>query len=207
MKKRWRALKPVFVAITGSSGAGKSWLAAQLQARMAKEAALLSLDDFYRDRSHLSTKQIERVNFDHPRAIDWAVFEGVLRRCGSGRPLPLPRYDFKRHAPRAEVAWWRPKRIVLVEGLWLLRRPALRRLFALKVFLLCSASVRLRRRVERDTRERGRTKQSVEAQFRSRVLPMSEKHVEPQVRWADLVLMSPVDEKVLDDLEARIKRL
>ena len=45
---------PLLVAIVGGSGAGKTWLAEKLCTALGRQAARLSLDDFYRDRSHLS---------------------------------------------------------------------------------------------------------------------------------------------------------
>ena len=195
------------VAIVGGSCAGKSRVAAELQSRLGKESGLLRLDDFYRDRSHLPPRRRDQINFDHPRSIDWPAFERVLLGCRAGLPLQIPRYDFKRHTRRAELEWWRPKRIILVEGLWVLRRPALRHLFALSIFIECPEALQLRRRLRRDAAERGRSEESVQEQFRRRVLPMSVRHVRPQARWADLIVTSPVRGKVLDRLVARIERL
>jgi len=49
-----------------SAGAGrKTWLVERLQASLNGQAARLSLDDFYRDRSHLPPARRTRVNFDH----------------------------------------------------------------------------------------------------------------------------------------------
>src|SRR5579871_6045980 len=129
MNNGWSAFKPRLIAITGGSGAGKSWLATELQARLGKESALLRLDDFYRDRSHLSLPRRARLNFDHPRAIDWPEFEKVLRSCSAGVPVRIPKYDFARHTRAETRRWWRPKRTILIEGLWLLRRRSIRKLF------------------------------------------------------------------------------
>jgi uridine kinase len=206
MKTPWH-FNPRLVAIVGGSGAGKSWLAARLQSRLGKESALLRLDDFYRDRSHLPLRRREQINFDHPRSIDWPAFERVLLGCRAGLPLQIPRYDFARHTRCAELEWWRPKRIILVEGLWLLHRPALRRLFGLSIFVECPEALQFRRRMRRDAAERGRGEESVQEQFQRRVLPMAVRHVQPQARWADLVVTSPVRGNVLDRLAARIERL
>src|SRR5690242_4898362 len=88
---------PKLVAIVGGSCAGKSWLADQLQGILGKTAGRLSLDQFYRDRSHLTPARREAINFDHPRAIDWDCLEGVLRDCLAGRATSAPHYDFATH--------------------------------------------------------------------------------------------------------------
>jgi uridine kinase len=188
MLPRHKRKRPLIVAIVGGSGAGKSWLADKLTAALAPDAAGLSLDDFYRDRSHLSEARRARLNFDHPRAIDWAALEKALRRCLAGFPTALPCYDFASHCRLRKVRILKPKPIVIVEGLWLLRRPAIRRLFGFRVFLECPVRIRLRRRLDRDRRSRGRTGSSVKNQFWSTVEPMHERHVAPQSKFADLVL-------------------
>ena len=62
------------IALVGGSGAGKSWLADRLCQEFGDEATSLSLDDFYCDLSHLMPSEREKINFDHPDAIDWPVF-------------------------------------------------------------------------------------------------------------------------------------
>lgn len=179
---------PLLVAIVGGSGSGKTWLAEKLRAALGSRAARLSLDDFYRDRSHLPLRRRGKINFDHPRAIDWTAVEKALNDLRAGRAARLPRYDFKTHSRLNPPDAFRPKRIVLMEGLWLLRRPSLRRMFAMKIFIDCPTRVRLRRRLARDLLSRGRTDRSVRKQFWATVQPMHARFVEPQRRWADSAL-------------------
>ena len=180
--------RPVLAAIVGGSGSGKSWLADKLANALGRDAARLSLDDFYRDRSHLSMARRDRLNFDHPRAIDWPVLEKALRQILRGRATRIPCYDFGTHCRLARFKMLRPKRIVLMDGLWLLQRKSIRTLFDLSIFLDCSARIRLARRLPRDLRVRGRSDSSVRRQFRQTVQPMHVRHVAPQVRFADVVL-------------------
>ena len=74
------------VGIVGGSCAGKTWLATRLESLFGGRAVRLSQDDFYRDRGHLSQARRTRVNFDHPRAIDWDRLENVLQ-LGSSTPI------------------------------------------------------------------------------------------------------------------------
>jgi uridine kinase len=201
-----RVQAPLLVAITGCSGAGKSWLACQLQKRFGKEAGLLRLDDFYRDRSHLAAGRRCLVNFDHPRSIDWRLFEEVLQGARRGLPLQVPQYDFARHA-RSGIVRWRPGGVVLVEGLWLLRRPSVRRHFALSIFIKCERELCLKRRLKRDALERGRSNRSIRLQFEEHVAPMGERYVQPQARRADWVVRSPISSRDVDAIAARIRQL
>jgi uridine kinase len=179
---------PLLVAIVGGSGAGKTWLAEKLQAFLGPEATRLALDDFYRDRSHLPITQRARINFDHPRAIDWAAVQCALRDYLAGRPVHRPVYDFRTHCRMARTKVLPSKPVLIMDGLWLLRRPSLRRLFDLRIFIDCPTRARWRRRLARDLRSRGRSRTWIGRQFWETVEPMHRRFVTPQRRWADLVL-------------------
>jgi uridine kinase len=197
--------RPFLIAITGGSGAGKTFLASQLAAALGVPATRISLDDFYRDRPRLSLARRERINFDHPRAIEWPAVEKALRRLARGDAAPIPQYDFKTHSRVKGGRVVRPEQVVLIDGLWLLRRPALRRLFALKIFIRCPADTRLQRRLARDLRSRGRTRSSVQHQFSVCVQPMHERFVAPQERRADIVLDGDFTSRDIGQLAARVK--
>jgi uridine kinase len=180
--------QPLLVAIVGGSGAGKSWLAKKLKAALQPDAAHFSLDDFYRDCSRIRPERRAKINFDHPRAIDWLTMEKVLADLRAGRAARLPRYDFKTHCRARDKIPLTHKPVVLVDGLWLLHRRALRRVFGLKIFIDCPARTRRGRRVARDLRSRGRTRASILEQLKNTVEPMHARFVAPQQKWADIVL-------------------
>lgn len=178
----------LLVAIVGGSGSGKTWLADKLQSVLGDQAARLSLDDFYRDQSHIPFAQREKINFDDPQAIDFESLELVLESFVAGEPAKVPCYDFETHCRAQNLRTLEPKPILLIDGLWLLHPPELRKRFGLKIFVECPPQTRLRRRLERDAISRGRTQASVRRQFHETVEPMHQRFVAPQKRWADLVL-------------------
>jgi uridine kinase len=195
------------VGIVGGSGSGKSWLGGKLQSALAPLAASLSLDDFYRDRSHLPLARRARLNFDHPSAIDWAELERVLSVLLRGRRARVVAYDFNTQSRLARRRTLEPKAVILVEGLWLFWRPSIRKLFKLRVFLDCSRALRLRRRLARDLLARGRSRSSILKQFRTTVEPMHRQYVAPQVRFADFVLTGTCSREEIEQLALRILRI
>jgi uridine kinase len=197
--------RPQLVAIVGGSGSGKTWLSRRLQKALDLPVTRLSLDDFYRDQSHLARPLRDRVNYDHPREIDWRLVENALRNGRAARPVYVPRYSFVTHTRRRTFKMVTPRPIILVDGLWLLWRPGLRRLFDVSIFLHCPARLRLERRLERDTAARGRDARSVRRQFRETVAPMHERFVAPQARWADVVLRQSPTQKEIERLAAAIE--
>ena len=188
------------IAITGGSGSGKSWLAAELARRLEPMAVTLSLDNFYYDLSKLTPEAREAVNYDHPQTIDWPLFESVLDDCLSGRATGVPQYDFATHTRLPMISIFQPAPLVLVEGLWLLHQAKLRDWFSLKIFLDCPESLRMKRRLVRDVTGRGRTPVSVRDQFISMVAPMHERFVEPQASYADITLKGEPGEFELREL-------
>lgn len=178
--------RPVLVAIAGASGSGKSWLAQALNRELSPQGAVLSLDRFYRDRSHLAPAARDRVNFDSPRAIDWERVEACLKDLHAGRAVEVPIYDFATHTRSARTERLVPREIVLVEGLWPWWRSRLSRFFSLRIYRQAPARVCLERRTSRDVQERGRTAAFARRQWREHTQPMARKYVLPQRRSADL---------------------
>lgn len=193
------------MAIVGGSGAGKSWLAERLHEALGAKATRFSLDDFYRDRSNLALARRDRLNFDHPRSIAWSEVEAVLRQLRSGRPARLPGYDFVSHCRLPKTTLIRPTPVILVDGLWLFRRPSLRRLFHLRVFLDCPRRIRMERRLARDVETRGLSREANKKIFLTMVEPMHKKYVAPQRRWADVVLGASWGEGDIERLSCLIK--
>ncbi len=192
------------VAVVGGSGAGKTWFVERLCRLLGDKARHLALDDFYRDRSHLPLARRAQLNFDVPHAIDWSGAERVLRDCRAGRPTRVPRYDFATYSRAIEAQVCLPRPIVVAEGLWLLRPLELRRLFDLKIFLDTPVALRHARRVARDTAERGYAPAAVRQRLSASVRRMHDRYVEPQKRWADIVLSQPFRES---DVQALAERL
>jgi uridine kinase len=193
-------MQPLIVAIVGGSGSGKTWIAKKLKRSLGSCAGVLSMDDFYRDLSSLPVSERTKVNFDHPSAIDWTLLTECLKQIQRNERALIPRYDFASHTRGAGLRVWRRKSVVLIDGLWLLRRSELRRNYSFSVFVDCPDKVRLARRIARDVRERGRAEASVRSQFQQCVQPMHSRFVQPQRTRAAFVVASPLSETKFEDL-------
>jgi len=66
-------------------------------------------------------------------------------------------------------------------------------LFDIKVYIKSDSSERHKRRLNRDTKERGRTVESVERQYREHVEPSNKEFVEPSQKCADHMLIDNSD--------------
>lgn len=182
------------VGIAGASCSGKSLLTESLRRRLGSSTATaLEIDAYYRSRGELEGGALAAINFDEPRAIDFALLFEQLRRLVRGQAIDVPHYDFATHSRSSRRRRVEPRPVVLVEGLFALYWPELRRLANLRVFLDTPSHVCLARRLERDVRSRGRDAASVQAQFMETVQPMYERYVRPTRRFAHLVLQGEAD--------------
>lgn len=168
----------MIVGIAGGTASGKTTIARLAAERLG--ATLLAHDRYYLD-AHAHT------NFDHPDALETARLVEDLDRLRAGLVAEVPVYAFATHT-RAGFEPIRPSPVVIVEGILALSDPDLRARFDLAVFVRCAADVRLIRRVRRDVAERGRTVESVFAQYLATVRPMHDRFVEPTAGFAQLVL-------------------
>jgi uridine kinase len=175
------------IVIAGGSGSGKSHLARRLHHALEPRAAILTLDHFYHDLSHLPHEERDLANFDDPAAIDWSAVETALGLLTNGLSAEIPRYDFASHTRAAESDRLDPVPLLILEGLWPLTRAFIRQSATLSIFVDGPADLRLARRISRDTAERGRSEESVRRQFHEHVAPMHDLHVQPQATLADLV--------------------
>lgn len=188
----------MLIGIAGPSGSGKTALARKLEAALPGETSIVSLDSYYRELSHLSVSERARVNFDHPDSLDWPLFLDHLSRIRNGEAIPEPVYRFDEHNRASEVTWIRPADWVLIEGILVLHREDVRSRLDLKVYVETPDELCLRRRVDRDTVERGRTVESVHWQYAQTVRPMAAEFVWPQRERADVIVsgQEPFDASV-----------
>lgn len=178
----------MLIAITGGSGAGKSTLARAVAALAG--AQVIAEDDYYRCAGAIAGFNAATHNFDAPEAKDHALLVDHLRRFRAGERFDKPRYDLVTHRRTAEIEPVFPGRALVVDGIHVLCSPDLRALFDVKVFVDADEALRLERRLARDVETRGRTPEAVRTQFFANVRPMHARHVEPQRRFADIVVES-----------------
>ena len=180
-------VRPTVLGIGGCSCSGKTTLARELAAEL--DATLFPLDLYYRDLGHLPLEERHTRNFDHPDSLESElIFEHVQALAG-GEAIDRPIYDFSRHS-RVLGKFDRvaPQRFVIVEGILALHYAELLPLYTLTVYVDAPHDVCLTRRVHRDTRERGRTEESVRGQFHATARPMADEFILPSRDKADLLV-------------------
>jgi uridine kinase len=177
------------IGIGGGSASGKSTVVERLIGRLGAETlGVLAHDRYYRDQTSLPADARATLNFDHPDALETELLLTHLAALRAGAAVEAPVYDFTRHARSARVDRVEPRPVMLVEGVLVLADARLRAAMDLRVFVDTDDETRYARRLERDVAERGRTAESVRAQFDMTVRPMHAAFVEPSRQYADIVI-------------------
>ena len=196
--------KPLFIGIGGGTASGKSTLARRLsELAPAGLVSVIYVDSYYKPLDHLPHHDRCKNNFDHPDSLDFALMVEQLRDLSAGRSVQIPAYDFAQHTRAAHSSSFTPTPIIIVEGILSLHPAEVRSMYRLKFFVDTPTDIRLSRRMDRDIAERGRTRESVLAQWNGTVDPMHQMFCEPTRHYADEVLSGTWvgDELVLSVLD------
>lgn len=177
-----------FIGIGGGSSSGKSTVARAIANVTDKSVAIISLDNYYKDLSHLPFEKRVKINYDHPNAFEWNLFKEHLKKLKAGKSIEMPQYNFKEHLRKRQTKKVDPAQVVIIEGILALYDPEVRKMLDLKIYVQTDADERILRRMERDIKERGRTIESVRNRYLTMVKPMHEKFVEPTKKYADLII-------------------
>lgn len=177
------------IGIAGGTGSGKTTVAHRILKRIGtRHVALISQDSYYKHQPHLTKEERAAVNYDHPNSFDNGLLVEHLQLLRAGERVQVPVYSFSEHLRTEETVTVEPKPVVVLEGILVLADEPLRNEMDIKVFVDTDADVRVLRRISRDLKERGRTFESVFAQYLETVKPMHEAFIEPSKRYADLIV-------------------
>lgn len=201
-------MKTVVISIAGGSGSGKTTVVNKIISRFKKrQVRVLRLDDYYK-KSSLPLEERKKVNYDHPNSIDFSLFKSQIEDLISGKPIEKPIYDFNIYNRLEETEHIEPSQILILEGILVMENEDLRKLSDIKIYVDTDADLRFIRRMLRDTKERGRSVDSVVDQYLKTVKPMHEAFVEATKKYADIIIPNDFSHNVaVDVIESKIQRI
>jgi len=188
------------IGIAGGSGSGKTTLAKEIERRLGQRVIMLSHDAYYKRHDDIPFHQREKLNYDHPDALETDLLVEHIRQLKAGRSIDCPVYDFSNHNRSDATVRIHPRRVIVVEGILIFQNRELRELMDLRIFVDAEADVRLCRRIKRDVSKRGRTVDSVLTQYEDTVRPMHMKYVEPTKKYASFILPNGGKDKAVQDM-------
>ena len=152
------------------------------------EVGIISQDHYYKETNDLSLDERTKINFDHPRSIDFELMVQHLKDLKAGKVIDQPIYSFITHNRTDDTISTHPRKVMIVEGILIFTNPEIRDLFDIKVFVHADSDERLIRRLKRDIAERGRDMEEVLTRYQTTLKPMHEQFIEPTKAYADIII-------------------
>jgi uridine kinase len=195
------SITPLIVGIAGGTGSGKTTVTLRILERLdAASVIVLRHDYYYKDIVAFHGESPERINFDHPDALETSLLIKHLKQLRNGFSIEQPLYDYETYRRLKETKRIDPRQVIIVEGILIFVERELRELMDIKIFVDTDADERLLRRLSRDLRHRGRTIESVMEQYTTTVKPMHLEFVEPSKHWADVIIPKGGENTVAIDM-------
>ena len=179
----------LIIGIAGGTGSGKTTVVNQIIDELKhEEVDVISQDSYYQDTTHLTFEERKKINFDHPKSIDFDLLAEHLRQLRAGHNIQQPVYSFKEHNRTGEFVEIHPRKVVIVEGILILTHPEIRDLFGIKIYVHADSDERLIRRLKRDIADRGRDLEEVLWRYQTTLKPMHQQFIEPTKEFADIII-------------------
>lgn len=179
----------LIIGIAGGTGSGKTTVVNQIIKQLpTDEVCVISQDSYYNATDNLSYDERTKINFDHPRAIDFELLIKHLKILKSGKNINQPVYSFVTHNRTKDTVKTHPRKVIIVEGILIFNNSELRDLFDIKIFVHAETDERLIRRLKRDISERGRDLDEVLNRYQSTLKPMHNQFIEPTKNFADIII-------------------
>lgn len=176
------------IGVAGGSGSGKSLIVDNIIESFSDKVSYIRLDNYYKRHDELSLEERKNLNYDEPDAFDVNLLQDHIKQIIAGNSVDAPLYDFVNHNRSDKTYRIQPKKVLLIEGVLALHFKSLRDLMDTKIYVDVDDDVRLLRRIKRDMESRGRSLDSVSAQYLNTVKPMYEQYVAPSKQFADLIV-------------------
>ena len=204
--KEWM-MKPLLIGIAGGTGSGKTTVARRIyESLKGINVLVLQQDAYYIDLSHLPLEERKEINFDHPSAFDSELLIKHLEKLIRGQEIEKPIYSFTDYTRKKDTEKVLPRDIIILEGILVLEEERIRNLLDIKIYVDADEDERFIRRLMRDTKERGRSMDSVIEQYLNVVKPMFLQFVEPSKRYADIVIpQGGLNDVAIDIIVSKIK--
>ncbi len=179
----------LIIGIAGGTGSGKTTVVRQIIDELKNEEVdVISQDSYYLDTSHLPFEERVKINFDHPKSIDFELLVDHLKELKKGKTIEEPIYSFTEHNRTRETRTIHPRKVIIVEGILILTHPEVREMFDIKIYVHADSDERLIRRLKRDINERGRDLDEVLWRYQTTLKPMHQQFIDPTKEFADIII-------------------
>ena len=196
------------IGIAGGSGSGKTTVVKSIVKQLGGKVTVIPQDSYYKDSSHLPMEERQKINFDHPDAIDFKLLCQQIRELKQGKTVQQPVYSYiVCERSKTETVAVEPSDVMIIEGILIFTYKELRDQMDIKIFVDADDDDRVLRIISRDLVERGRTLDMAVEHYLDTVKPMHLQFIEPSKRYADIIVPQGGHNQVaIDVLSATIEK-
>lgn len=193
-------MKPFVIGICGGSGSGKTTLLKKLKQALGEEVvSVFTMDNYYLPKEQQAKDRNNVVNFDLPSALDEKKLIKDLFSLIDGESIEVKEYFFNAPVNHTKTVLIHPKQVLIVEGLFLFHFKPVKNRLDFSIYVEVERKHQLSRRIERDQKTRGYTKEDITYQWYEHVVPCFDKYIFPYKQEASFVFQN--DDAAKENLE------
>lgn len=180
--------------ICGSSGSGKSYIVKYILENLGSNSvSVIFQDNYYKKREDQTKDQNGNYNFDLPSSFYLDEFINDLKKVKNGEKVEREEYTFNNPEVSPKLITVLPKKLILVEGLFLYNNKEIVSLLDKTIFIDCSIDKMIQRRIRRDHKIRGYDKSDVIYKYKNHVLPSFKNFILPYKETVDKIIDNDSD--------------
>jgi uridine kinase len=197
---------PYIIGIIGGSGSGKTTFVKKVTEPFGKDITTISLDDYYHPKEKQTRDENGERNYDLPKAFDTERFISDVAALSRGETVSKEEYIFNNTSATPRILAFHPAPILILEGLYLLHFPAIRKMLNLSLFIYADDMTRTVRRIKRDGVERNYPLEDVLYKCEHHVRPAHNAFIAPYMYTADMIINNTHDvDRHVEVLQAFIR--
>lgn len=193
------------LGITGGTGSGKTYVSKQLQEKLSElgfGVTLFDQDQYFFDDDTVPKDENGQPNFDTTDSLDLPKFKSDFFKLLNGEKVIQKRYNYNKPIEDGmESVVFMPNEIIIVEGIFSLYYDQIFKSCNMTIFVDADFDTKIKRRIKRDSEERGYDKNDVLYKFDYHVKPAYKKYIEPLKNKCDIIIKNSGDH---DDLPESI---
>ena len=180
MTEQIKFMKPFVIGICGGSGSGKTTLLKKISSHFGSDnVSVFTMDNYYYPIEQQQKDKNGIVNFDLPTALDEQKLSSDLANLVSGKIVQVKEYFFNSPPDKNVLLTIVPKKIIIVEGLFLFHYIKVNQMLDFSIFVDVDLETQLDRRIYRDQESRGYDESDIIYQWNNHVTPCFKNYIEP----------------------------
>ena len=167
------------IGVAGRSGSGKTSVIREVRNEFSEEdVCILSLDNYYKNRTDQEKDEKGYYNFDKMSSFEWDRVVNDINHLLQGNILYQPQYVYNKEIEAPDLVY-RPAKILIIEGIFVLAEPRIWSMLDYSIIIDAEVDVCRNRRLKRDLAERNYKETEILHRFDNHVLPSFNALIEP----------------------------